>query len=621
MLVSFHAGTVDHMKRIGMVLAALALALGVLAVTPAKAYAANAPITRMAITANVAKDGLMTVTQEFDMNFSTPGHGPYLYYTTRQSSGKDNQYRIYDYHFVSVTSSTGAPTKFVTENAQYGTTAVRIGDANKTVSGTQTYTLTYTVKGGVNPNVSSSGMDEVYWNAIGIGSGISISNITVNVTGPASVLKTACYSGSDYKQSCSANSSSGETATYSQTKLSAGQGLAVATGFPIGTFVGAEPTYETHTGSTGSSSALDSFSSPIGLGAGGAIVLGAIGWLVAASRRGRDEMYVGLTPGNVPAAGEPAPVERVKSIPFAVQFTPPKDVLPGMIGTLFDEKAETRDVTATLVDLAARGYWRIEQPDTSGDFQIVRMASARGLTGYEQLLYDALFGDGSKVVTSGELEEKSFGQSVQLIEQEMYHAVTEVGWFKGNPQTARVARVALGVVIAFAGLFIGFAIQALVVAIPLALFGGAVALSSRFAPVRSALGSAVTSQALGFKQYLETAEADQIKFEEGQDIFSRYLPYAIAYGCADRWAKIFAELATRGVPIQQPTWYVGPGFGYGYGMPWGAGGFDSILNTLDGFDSSAAAAMTAATAGSTGGSGFSGGGFGGGFGGGGIGSW
>jgi uncharacterized membrane protein len=131
----------------------------------------------------------------------------------------------------------------------------------------------------------------------------------------------------------------------------------------------------------------------------------------------------------------------------------------------------------------------------------------------------------------------------------------------------------------------------------------------------------MTSQALGFKQYLETAEADQIKWEEGQDIFSRYLPYAIAYGCADRWAKIFADLAARGVPITQPTWYIGPGYGYGYGAAWGAGGFDSIISTLDGFSSSAATAMTAATAGSSGGSGFSGGGFGGGGGGGGGGSW
>jgi hypothetical protein len=608
------------MKRIGMVLAALVLALGVLAVAPPKAYAAAAPITRMAIDASVAADGTITVAQTLDMNFSTAGHGPYLYFTTRQATSTTDQYRIYTYHFVSITSSTGAPSTFVTESPSYGTTALRIGDANRTVTGTQTYTVSYTVKGIANPNVTSSNMDELYWNVIGTGFVVPISNVTLTLKGPAAVQKTTCYMGAKFDQACTSNAFTGSTATYAQTNLNTGQGLAVVAGWPVGTFVGAEPTFETHTGSTTSSSPLASLTSPWALGAAGVVTLAAIGGLIAASRRGRDEMYAGLTPGLVPVAGEPAPVVKVSTIPFAVQFTPPKGVLPGMIGTLFDEKAETRDVTATLVDLAARGFWRIEQPDPKGDFRIVRLAPPQGLTGYERLLYDALFGDGAPMVTSGELEGKSFGQSVQAIERELYSAVTGVGWFKGNPQTARGLRTTLGMVIVVAGFFIGFS-GGLVVAIPLAVVGAAVAISSRFAPVRSALGSAVTSQALGFKQYLETAEADQIKFEEGQDIFSRYLPYAIAYGCADRWAKIFAELAARGVPMQQPTWYIGPGYGYGYGAAWGAGGFDSIIGTLDGFSASTASAMTAATAGSSGGSGFSGGGFGGGGGGGGGGSW
>ena len=603
-----------------MVLAALVLALGVLAVEPPKAYAAGAPITRMAIDASVAADGTITVAQTLDMNFATASHGPYLYFTTRQATSTTDQYRIYTYHFVSITSSTGAPSAFVTESPSYGTTAMRIGDANKTVTGTQTYTVSYTVKGIVNPNVTSSGMDELYWNVIGTGFVVPISNVTLTLTGPAAVQKTTCYMGAKFDQACTSNTFTGSTATYSQTNLNTGQGLAVVAGWPVGTFVGAEPTFETHTGST-SSSSLGAMSSPWLWGAAGVVSLGAIGGMIVAARRGRDEMFAGLTPGNIPVAGEPAQVIRVRNIPFAVQFTPPKGVLPGMIGTLFDEKAETRDVTATLVDLAARGFWRIEQPEPKGDFRIVRLAPPQGLVGYEGLLYDALFGDGAPVVTSSELEGKSFGQSVQAIQRELYVAVTAVGWFKGNPQTARGLRTALGMVIVVAAFFIGVSSGAFLLAVPLGLVGGAIAITGAWAPVRSALGSAMTSQALGFKQYLETAEADQIKFEEGQDIFSRYLPYAIAYGCADRWAKIFAELAARGVPMQQPGWYVGPGYGYGYGAAWGAGGFDSIIGTLDGFNASTASAMTAATAGSSGGSGFSGGGFGGGGGGGGGGSW
>ena len=577
------------MKRIGVVLATLILALWIVAAAPPKAYAAGAPITKMDMVMSVATDGTLSITQTFDMNFSTAGHGPYLYFTTRQATSTTDQYRIYTYRFVSVTSSTGAPSAFVTESPSYGTTALRIGDANKTVTGTQTYTVSYTVKGIVNPNVTSSTMDELYWNVIGTGFVVPISNVTLTLKGPAAVQKTTCYMGAKFDQSCTGNSSSGSTAEYTQSSLAVGQGLAIVAGWPVGTFVGAEPTFETHTGGTGSSGASGDTTIPAWMWVGsGVVAAGAVGGMVAARRRGRDEMFAGMAPGSVPGKNEPFATERVGKIPFAVQFTPPKGVLPGMIGTLFDEKAETRDVTATLVDLAARGFWRIEQPDPKGDFRIVRLAPPQGLVGYETLLYDALFGDGSAVVTSSELEGKSFGQSVQAIERELYNAVTQVGWFKGNPQTAR------GCVRRSAPhdprhrLLPGRVPRRRGARCPVGLIGVAIIVTAAWAPVRTALGSAMTAQSLGFKQYLETAEADQIKFEEGQDIFSRYLPYAIAYGCADRWAKIFAELAARGVPMQQPTWYIGPGYGYGYGAAWGAGGFDSIIGTLDGFNSSAA---------------------------------
>jgi uncharacterized membrane protein len=130
-------------------------------------------------------------------------------------------------------------------------------------------------------------------------------------------------------------------------------------------------------------------------------------------------------------------------------------------------------------------------------------------------------------------------------------------------------------------------------------------------PVRTPIGSAIAIQSLGFKKYLETAEADQIRWEEGQDIFSQYLPYAIAYGCADRWANTFEQLVARGAPVPQPSWYSG----YGYSPSWGA-----ITSSVSNINSSFYESVRSATAGSSGGSGFSGGG-GGGSGGGGGGSW
>ena len=59
-------------------------------------------------------------------------------------------------------------------------------------------------------------------------------------------------------------------------------------------------------------------------------------------------------------------------------------------------------------------------------------------------------------------------------------------------------------------------------------------------------GRAWTDQVEGFQKYLATAEADQLRFEEGEDIFSRYLPWAIVFGLADRWAKVCGDLVAMG---------------------------------------------------------------------------
>src|SRR5216684_1067670 len=46
-----------------------------------------------------------------------------------------------------------------------------------------------------------------------------------------------------------------------------------------------------------------------------------------------------------------------------VQYEPPDKLTPGECGTLVDNEAAMRDITATLVDLAVKGYLTIEQKD------------------------------------------------------------------------------------------------------------------------------------------------------------------------------------------------------------------------------------------------------------------
>jgi uncharacterized membrane protein YgcG len=337
-------------------------------------------------------------------------------------------------------------------------------------------------------------------------------------------------------------------------------------------------------------------------------------------------MYAGLTPGNLPVPGETAPTKRITDVPYAVRFTPPDGVTPGMVGTLIDKKADLRDVSATLIDLAVRGLVRIEQP-AHKDLKVVRLDGPRdGLAPYEKTLLKGLFTTKKGVAGPGVLTGSRFGKSVTKTRTQLYDAVVQAGWFARSPEISGFAFVGAAFVITCVAGF-GTIIAATfgwgLAMIPVVALGGVLLVRARDSAARTASGSAALSQTLGFKQYLQTAEADQLRWEEGEDLFSRYLPYAIAFDCADRWAGVFADLVARGESVPVPSWYVAAGLGSQ--EFFSDTGVSSLLGSFDSFSTSVSSAMVASTVGSGGGSGFSGGGFagggGGGVGGGGGGTW
>ncbi|NIU87569.1 MAG: DUF2207 domain-containing protein, partial [Nitrosopumilaceae archaeon] len=50
---------------------------------------------------------------------------------------------------------------------------------------------------------------------------------------------------------------------------------------------------------------------------------------------------------------------------IAVKYEPPENLAPAEAGTLIDERANMMDVTSTVIDLAVRGYLRIEELSTT----------------------------------------------------------------------------------------------------------------------------------------------------------------------------------------------------------------------------------------------------------------
>ncbi|QCB95373.1 DUF2207 domain-containing protein [Cellulomonas shaoxiangyii] len=623
------------LRRLAVVALALVLAVGVILLAPPPATSAvrttpgdltsGREITRYDAQADVATDGSVRVEIELDFDFGDePGHGPYLTYPTRVPYD-DELDRVFEYDDVSVESPTGAPADLDRED-EGSAMVLRIGDEDvDDVSGVQTYRVAFSVRGWLNPANAQHTGDELYWDVIGGGWEVPVSDVRVAVSGPAAVEGVACFAGPEGATTpCTAAEADGTSATFVQDVVPVGDRVTTVTGWPGGTFAGADPILREK---------LDPFAPvrPLSVGGGvaaGVLALGSFLAVARVRRTGRDRAYLGLTPGLRPAAGQEAatgPRDRRDAV--AVQFTPPEGTRPGEIGTLVDEKADPVDVTATVIDLAVRGWLRIEEvPRTDPeakpeDWNLIRLRrDTEGLLPFETTLLGELF-EGRDEVRLSDLR-TTFASAMAKVQDGLYAHVTEKRWFRANPKAVRTAWAVVGVALLVTGIGAAFVVGAAsqvpglaLVPVAVALVGVLVLALSGAAPARTPDGTAVLAQTLGFRRYLATAEAEQLRFEEGEDLFSRYLPYAIVFGLADRWARVFADLAAQGRVVDEPGWYVGTWAAGPYF--WGTG----FAGAVDRFEQVATEAISAPTPGSSGGSGFSGGSAGGGVGGGGGGGW
>ncbi|HEX8581310.1 MAG TPA: hypothetical protein VF640_03230, partial [Acidimicrobiales bacterium] len=150
--------------------------------------------------------------------------------------------------------------------------------------------------------------------------------------------------------------------------------------------------------------------------------------------------------------------------------------------------------------------------------------------------------------------------------------------------------------------------HAALVAIPVALLGVLLLIGARRMPHRTAKGTGVLRRVDGFRIFMEESEAQRAQFAERAHLFTEYLPYAVVFGCTEKWAKAFAGLEGQ---LPEQHWYVGHH------------AFTTVVfaDAMDSFSVTTAGTLTSVPA-SSGSSGFGGGGFsGGGGGGGGGGSW
>jgi uncharacterized membrane protein YgcG len=604
-------------------------------------------------------DGSILVVERIEYDFDAlERHGIYRDIPVRLPF--DDRYdRVYPLEVLSVRGSPGTPADY--ETIEEGPLLrIKIGDPDSTITGRHTYTIMYRVEGALN---GFPDHDELYWNAVGTEWQVPIERVTVDVAAPAGVLQTACFAGPiGSTLPCSESRFAGPNASFGHGLQGPFQGVTVVVGFPTGVVPDPQPILEERW------SFQRAFAvTPLSIG----LTVGLLLLLVIAVARilwvqGRDRRAFG-SPIDVAYGtserGEQA-VPLFERGAFPVEYAPPDEIRPGQVGTLVDEVANPLDVTATIVDLAVRGYLRIEEIPKKGwfgkpDWRLVKLRAGDGLLRYEDLLLDALFEDadedwedvsdddvpveyggtagsqpprpdrqpfeaplpgaprtqvmerGVATVKMSSLRKK-FAQRLTKVQDALYADVVSRRWFVGRPDKVRESWSQRGFLVLLGGaglIWLAAAKTHLgLVPIPIVLAGLLLLLGASRMPRRTAKGTGLVRRVLGFRTYIETAEEEEARFAEQQNLFSRYLPYAIVFGCTEKWARAFAGLADR-----PPTadWYVGS-------RPFTIHGFTS---SIDGFAVTTSGTITARPAGS-GSSGFGGGGSsGGGGGGGGGGSW
>ncbi len=615
----------DH--RLPRLLLALFLSLsGGLAVMiggASPAYAVDDQIDSFTIDYDLQPSGVLKATETLVWRFGSNSgrHGIKRYFVVREKYD-DTQDAVYTITNIDVSTSSGVSTEFSSsidkqQNGRFESFELKIGDPDQTISdATATYTISYDVAGAMRTFPGKSPpYDEFTWDATGAGNP-AIKKVAITAKVPGGAQELTCFAGSvGSTATCDADTiGANGVASFTQSDLPANQNVSIGVKIEPGLVSDNAPHLEPDGSKLTSAQKI------------GAIVLGAVGLVVTVGspivgalwwrKNGRDQRYAGLAPGTTPLAGQEAHiVPSDPDLPIPVAFSPPR-IPVAEAGLLIDGQVDTRETAATIIDLAVRGALRVESENT-GDFRVTLLDPNLAAAPHEMVLLTSLFGGQAAGATADLSDRGSLLAAHTAMRDSVRSQVTSRGWFRKVPSATATSSAGFGVIAL--GIFGAFSLGAWVlwILVPLLpIIITVIVLRTKLRRgQRTADGRAVCDQVEGFKTYLATAEAEQLRFEEGEDIFSRYLPWAIAFELADRWAKVCADLVAMGrIPDTTPYWYVGS-----YHMSnFNAGFISSSLATA----ASPVASSGSSGSGFGGGSSFGGGGFsGGGGGGGGSSSW
>jgi len=494
---------------------------------------------------------------------------------------------------VSITDFNGKPYQYETIGDGFNHTVTwKIGDPNATVNGVNDYRIVYRVKNAV--RFGNKDFDELYWNLLGNFWDIGTDKFSAKISFPQEVnsknAKVDYYDGplgSKDKSLATYSWDSDNVLNFNSVPAAQiplfqpGDGLTVSVTFPKNIFIPYVPTFMEKYG--------DYFWDL-------SFLITLIIFIFAFSKWRK---Y-----GKDPKMKKPIPPE----------FGIPDNITPIQMGmVLFHGTWKNNFITAAIVDLAVRKFITIEQMEEKILFfeqkEIILKKNGENydlnkVTLTEKVLLESLFKSGQDSVKLSDLR-NNFYTDLARIKKSAENDIIEKGWAVKESKKYSAYFLFSGIIVIWFSFWT--AILSMELFLSIFISGIILILFSFIMPKRTQEGVDLLFKIKGFELYMRQAENYRQQFYEKENIFDKFLPYAIIFGIAELWAKkmqlIYGEDYFKNY---HPVWFVGS-----FPANFDVNSFTSQLNSITTNISSNVGGSSGA-----GGSGGSGGGGGGGGGGG-----
>ena len=543
----------------------------------------------------VATDGDLTVTERLTVDFPVPLHGIFRFFDIVDPTAPHAR-RIP--HDLRVTRDGAEEPIDLSRRNDGRFRVVRIGSPDRTLDGQHVYEIRYRIRGAIEPGTTGQ-RSQFYWNLIPSGWVMSISRSELAVDLPVAAPESVrCAVGAGATGGCVVDGEGTRHLRVTTGSLLPNTPVTIKTGLDLPTPPAGDalPWTARWDGVLGRS--------PIVTGSVAllAVLAGVWGWVW---RRRSWE--------NDPA--------------FPLVYAPPDGIGPGQGAYILNESVGRDQFVATLLQAAEKDAIDLERDDESWTLRRAEHGTDVELDSITESVLRVLnIGkDGKLKIAKGHVKS---GHTLDTAQDAF--ATSVASWAKKEKLVSSIPRVTRHGVYGLLALIVALVVSvfnlfdmSLVAAIPgaygamtLGLLGGSSTTK------RTAAGRRLWSEVGGFRRVLATDSGSaRFDFSGRKELYTAYIPWAVAFGCADEWAKKYRAETGEEPPL--PT----------YGSMANAGGGSSIspaaltasFGAAVGAAIGAYSASISTSSSSSSGSSFSssGGGFsgGGGGGGGGGGSW